>query len=101
MIESVRAMLYLYGMWSYIVYALVLLFNFALSLFLFFDFSQPLYIAQIPHLVGLSGVYTILILPHTPSVSTDWTSLPIYKSYEQLREKITLAIQETEGFGQE
>ena len=27
--------------------------------------------------------------------------LPPYKSYDQLKEKITLAIEETEGFGQE
>ncbi len=27
--------------------------------------------------------------------------LPPYKSYEQLAEKLTLAIEETEGFGQE
>jgi len=27
--------------------------------------------------------------------------LPPYKSYEQLRDKLTLAIEETEGFGQE
>ena len=27
--------------------------------------------------------------------------LPPYKSYEQLKEKLTLAIEETEGFGQE
>ena len=27
--------------------------------------------------------------------------LPPYKNYEQLKEKLTLAIEETEGFGQE
>lgn len=35
------------------------------------------------------------------SLSFNRIDLPPYKSYEQLKEKLTLAIEETEGFGQE
>ena len=39
--------------------------------------------------------------PPPPPLSFNRLDLPPYKSYEQLKEKVTLAIEETEGFGQE
>lgn len=44
-----------------------------------------------------------LVSPCHPSVfySFNRLDLPPYKSYEQLKEKLLYAIEETEGFGQE
>ncbi len=49
---------------------------------------------QYPYILSLS-------LSLSLTCSFNRLDLPPYRSYEQLKEKITLAIEETEGFGQE
>lgn len=50
---------------------------------------------------GISGT-AVLAFPSLCSLpSFNRLDLPPYKSYEQLKEKLLYAIEETEGFGQE
>lgn len=52
--------------------------------------------------VGFRGFYIpILVLKLFFIFSFNRLDLPPYKSYEQMKEKLLFAIEETEGFGQE
>ena len=64
-------------------------------------------VASLSHLVGLVYLQIVTctrVIMHTLSLcpfSFNRLDLPPYKSYEQLKEKLLYAIEETEGFGQE
>jgi len=49
----------------------------------------------------LNNIYMVLIEFFYFYLSFNRLDIPPYKSYEQLLEKLTFAIEETEGFGQE
>lgn len=64
-------------------------------------------VASQSHLVCIAteGILILVSLPITYFISSchsfNRLDLPPYKSYEQLKEKLLFAIEETEGFGQE
>lgn len=63
-------------------------------------------VASQSHLVCVAteGILILVSLPITYFISChsfNRLDLPPYKSYEQLKEKLLFAIEETEGFGQE